>query len=226
MSLGATTSAPACACTTRHLARGPRASRRCRPPSRRRRASLLEDAAVAVVGVLVDADVGHDDELGHGVLHRGDRARHRAVRVVGARAGRVLRLRQAEEDDPAEPALLAAARLGGRRAHRELLDAGHRPDRARRVEHLVEEEREDQVGRRERRLADQGADRGGPPEASRSSVGNTARSLARLRAKRGVGAAFRQCEHRVCAPSWPRWPSPRVSSSCPPVEASRSRAQA
>ena len=44
----------------------------------------LEDAAVAVVGVLAHADVGHHDEAGDLLLQRADRARDDAVLVVGA----------------------------------------------------------------------------------------------------------------------------------------------
>ena len=79
MSLGATTSAPGARVHERHL--GEDLERRVVVDLQLAVAPLAQDAAVAVVGVLVDADVGHDDELGRGALHLGDRARHGAVGI-------------------------------------------------------------------------------------------------------------------------------------------------
>ena len=100
-----------------------------------------------VVGVLVDADVGHDDELRHGALHLGDRARYGPVGIEPGRPAVVLRLRKSEEDDRADAARLDRLRLLARGADRVLIDAGHRADRPRRIDRRVEEHRVDEVAR-------------------------------------------------------------------------------
>ena len=80
---------------------------------------LAENAAMPVIGVLVDADVGDDQELGGGLFHGGDGARHRAVGVAaptfrwrlwswGARRG----CTPPRPSDTASRALAAAAFTG------------------------------------------------------------------------------------------------------------------
>jgi hypothetical protein len=74
-------------------------------------AGVREQAAVAVVGVLVEAQVGHDDELvadlGGDV---GERQLHDARRVVGAGPARVLDLGTPNRISPPTPACAPRAR--------------------------------------------------------------------------------------------------------------------
>ena len=101
---------------------------------------------MAVVGVLVEAVVGHEHErVADLVAQVAQRDLHHAVGVVGSRAAGVLGGGDAEEDhrghaEVGEGAhLLAEALLGV------LHDAGHRRDRLGRVDALLHEQRRDQV---------------------------------------------------------------------------------
>ena len=133
--------------------------------------ALAQDPAVAVVGVLVDADVGHDDEAGRCLLHRLDGARDRTVGVEAARPARVLRLGETEEEDTANPSFVGLFRVRRGGPHRKLRDARHRPDGAGLVEGGVEEEGPDEVARGEVRLPDEGAQGGGRSQAARAVEG-------------------------------------------------------
>ena len=120
MSDGATTWAPASACDDRGSHQ---------PLDRRivEDALAVEHAAVAVLGVLAQADVGDDDQIGHLGDHGAHRARHRALRVpgrrslgvLGARAGRTA----ARAPTPSARAALASSHGF---VDRELEDARHR----------------------------------------------------------------------------------------------------
>jgi len=69
-----------------------------------------------VVGVLVQAQVGHDDEVLADLAHQvGDRELHDTGRVVRARPAGVLHRRDAEHDQPADAGL---RRLGRGPQHR------------------------------------------------------------------------------------------------------------
>ena len=125
---------------------------------------LAQDAAVTMVGVLVDADVGHHDQPGGRVLHGAHGSRHGPVRVGAALAARVLLGGQPEEDHPAEAERASLARHLGRRAHRELVDPGHRRDRPRLAQRLGEEQRQDQVIRAHHGLAHQRSQGGRAPQ--------------------------------------------------------------
>ena len=46
-------------------------------------AGLVDDAVLAVRGVGIERDVGHDAEFGKALLQRAHRARHETFRVVG-----------------------------------------------------------------------------------------------------------------------------------------------
>ena len=115
-----------------------------------------QDAAMAVVRVLIDADVGHDHELRRGLLHRADGPRDGAVRIGAGLAAGVFRLGQTEEDHSAEAARPRFPRHAGGVGDGELRDAGHGRDRARLVDARVEKERQDEVLRPDARLADEG----------------------------------------------------------------------
>ena len=128
MSDGATMSAPARACVSASLASRSRVASLSTSPS-------AMHAAVAVVGVLAQADVGDHHQVGHRLLDRPHRLRHDAVVAIRLRAGGVLLLGNAEQDHRRNaevahrPALLDGA------VDRQLRDARHRrrPDCSTRV---------------------------------------------------------------------------------------------
>ena len=93
MSLGQTTSAPASTCET---------AVRDEQLERRVVVDLVaaEHAAVAVRGVLAEADVGQEQQLGKARPERTERLLDDPLGDPGARALVVLLLRDAEEDAP------------------------------------------------------------------------------------------------------------------------------
>ncbi len=90
--------------------------------------AVADEAAVAVRGVLAEADVGDHGQVGVGLLQRPDRHLHDALVVVGAGAGLVLAGRDAEEEDRADSGGGDVGGLGDQLGDREALDAGHRLD--------------------------------------------------------------------------------------------------
>ena len=88
--------------------------------------ALADEAAVPVRRVLAEADVGDHHQVRMRLLQRAHRHLHDALVVVGARAGLVLRRRDAEQDHGADAGGLDLGRLGDELADREALDAGHR----------------------------------------------------------------------------------------------------
>ena len=103
MSLGATTSAPARAWRDR----GARDELDARVVVDA--AVRVDEAAVAVVGVLAEADVGHDEQLGMRLLDRARRELDDALVVVGARALGVLAVGDPEEQHGGQARALAPA---------------------------------------------------------------------------------------------------------------------
>jgi len=65
--------------------------------------AVLNHTAMPVIGVLAQTDVTDQEEIGDGPLHGACRLLDDPLLVVCLRAGRVLGLGQAEQDDPAEP---------------------------------------------------------------------------------------------------------------------------
>jgi hypothetical protein len=123
MSLGATTSAPGARLGHSHLA------------EQVHRAVIVhlavpDDTAVPVVGVLAQADVAHDEQLGAHALHGADRLLHDPLLVVRLGAGGVLGGGQAEEDDAAEPESGRAFGVLHELIHGRLEHTGQRPDLA------------------------------------------------------------------------------------------------
>ena len=117
-----------------------------------------EHPAVAVVGELVETQVGHHRQ---GVTHLGDHIGDGEVEdpvgVEPPAAGGVLGLGDAEQHHAAQAEL---GRLGdrlGQRAPGVLDDAGHRGDRARLAQALTDEDRQHQLPRLDRRLRDEPA---------------------------------------------------------------------
>ena len=106
----------------------------------------VEHATVPVVGVLAEAHVGDQEQLGLGLLDRGARELHDALVVPGRGAPPVLVGGEPEEQHTGEAELLRAAGLGDRAADRKALDAGHRLDRLALsfAERLADEQRQQQ----------------------------------------------------------------------------------
>src|SRR5699024_6531431 len=95
------------------------------PPGR------VEHAAVAVVGELVQAQVGlHHELVAHVVVQCGGGAVEDPLGIVGGAAGGVPVVRDTEEHDPADPGV--SSLLGGpaQGVHAVLLHAGHGLDGA------------------------------------------------------------------------------------------------
>ncbi len=63
----------------------------------------VEQSAVSVIGVLAQADVSDDRQIRDGRPDRADPSLHHAVRIPRTAPGRILRLRDAEEQDRTDP---------------------------------------------------------------------------------------------------------------------------
>ena len=147
MSLGATTSAPACGLRDRGA--GEQLERRVvvdptSPP-------VAQDPAVAVVGVLAQAHVGDHEQVGVRGLDRARRELDDALVVPGARAHLVLGRREAEEQHGRDPELRRRTGLLDRVVDREVVDARHRGDRRAPFAPRDDEHRRDEVRRRRAR---------------------------------------------------------------------------
>jgi hypothetical protein len=123
-----------------------------------------------VVGVLVEAEIGHD----HGCVAEvagqvPQRLLHDAGRVVGGGAAAVLDGRDAEEHDPADARLRRLVRGLTQRVPGVLDDAGHRRDRLRLGYALLDEQREDELGRVQPGLRDHAPQRRRTPQPTRPS---------------------------------------------------------
>ena len=130
---------------------------------------------MTVVGVLVEAVVGHEHEVVADLVAQApQRHLHDAVGGVGARAAGVLRRGNAEEDHRGNaevgerPHLLAQALLGV------LHHAGHRGDRLGRVDPLLHEQRRDEVVDRRDVSPRRGARGRSAAQAPRGDVRGTA----------------------------------------------------
>ena len=165
MPLGATTSAPAVGLRLRHLSVEVDGGVVVDVPV------LVDEPAVAVVGVLVEAQVGHDHEV---VAHvRAQVAQghlHDALGVPRARALGVLAGGHAEEDHGRHAHVgqlvhLLAQRLAGVLEH-----ARQRGDLVRVVDALAHEQGDDQVVDRQPGLGHQPAQGGRAPQAPQPAL--------------------------------------------------------
>ena len=104
---------------------------------------------------------------GRGVLDRADRARHDPAGAVIVAAGRVLVLRDAEEDDGGDAEAGDLARLRREQVDGKLGLPRHGLDRHALAFAVPYEERQDEVARRKRRLAHHRAQCRGKPQAAR-----------------------------------------------------------
>ena len=107
----------------------------------------VEHAAVAVVGVLVQAQVAHDDRVvAELVAQRADRPLRDAVGVPRLGAFGVLARRDPEQHERPHARRRRSRGLLAERLDRVLELAGHRRDRRRLGDALLHEQRRDQVG--------------------------------------------------------------------------------
>src|SRR5207245_10123916 len=144
-------------------------------------------AAVAVVGILAEADVGDEEQARRRLADGAERARDDALGVGGAAAARVLPLRHAEEDDGRHAQVPEPAALLGRALDRALRDAWHRRDRLLDPAPGHDEERLHELGRVDARLAHQAAERLAAAEPAGAVGADAAHDLARLKAsERGL----------------------------------------
>ena len=164
MSLGATASAPASAWEIAVLASSSTVMSLSTSP-------LADEAAVAVRGVLAEADVGDHGQVRVGLLQRAHRHLHDALVVVGAGAGLVLGGGDAEEQERADPGGGDLAGLLDQAGDREALDARHRLDLLADALAGDDEGGLDQVGRGELGLADEAAQGLGPAQAAQAGAG-------------------------------------------------------
>ena len=147
-----------------------------------------DDAAVPVVGVLAEADVGDDDRLRARLLDLPDGPADRPEEVGRGGADGVLVVGDAEEDDREDA---AGGELGGvlrREVGRDAVDARHRRDRLADPLARDDEHRGDEVGRVEGRLADHRPERLGEAQAAVAVEGERhgQASLERMSAIRSV----------------------------------------
>jgi hypothetical protein len=130
----------------------------------------LHYPVVAMVGVAVQGDVGHDADLGRGVLDGLDAVGNQAVGVGCAGADRILDraidIGEQSHHRNAEVARLdrrRRRRLGGKPKH-----AGHGGDRDAILGPVMDDQRPDQIGRRQGRFRHQPPHPRAGPQAART----------------------------------------------------------
>ena len=129
------------------------------------------DAAVAVRGVLAEADVGDHGEVGVRVLQRPHRHLDDPLVVVGAGAVLVLGGGDAEQQHRPDPGRVDLGGVLDQVGDRVALDAGHRRDLFADLLAGDDEGGHDQVGRRELGLADERAEGVGAAQAAHAGGG-------------------------------------------------------
>ena len=145
-------------------------------------ARMVEDAAMPVVGVLVEAVVSDEHEIVADLLPQiPQRDLHDAVGRVGTRPDRVLHGRHAEQDHGRDPQIGEGAHLLAKALLRVLDDAGHRCHRLRRVDALLHEQRRNEVVDRQARFGDEAAQRGGATQAAWALLGERHATMVRPR---------------------------------------------
>ena len=110
-------------------------------------ASFLDDTAMAVIGVFVDADIGHDQQPRHLVLYRFDGPLHDAVRIEPRTPAIVFPVRNPKKNDGGNPQGRNLTRLFHQEIDREPELARHRDDFLPPVSPFDDEQRIDEIGR-------------------------------------------------------------------------------
>ena len=164
MSLGAMMSAPARAWETAVRASSSSVASLSTPPSD------AEHAAVAVAGVLAQAQVSDHQQLRVGLLDRPGGQLHDTLVIPRARALLVLGGREPEQQHGGDPERRGLAGLGDGMGDRQPVDAGHRRDRLAAIDAVGDEHRVDEVGRGEARLPHEAAERAAGPEPAQAGL--------------------------------------------------------
>jgi len=128
--------------------------------------AVLHDAAVAVVHVLAQADVGDHEQVRELVLDRPHGHLDDALGVVGSRGRGIFVGGDAEEEDGRDAEPDHFTHLGQQVADRELVAPRHGTDGVPDVLAGDDEQRADEVVDGERRLAHHAADRGGAAQTT------------------------------------------------------------
>jgi len=115
-------------------------------------ASVLDDPAMAMIGVFIDADISHDHQPRHLVLHRFDSPLHDAVRIESRAPPTVFPIGNAEEDDGGNPQGRNLTGLFHQEINRKSELARHRGDLFSSILPLDDEQRVDEVRRGQARL--------------------------------------------------------------------------
>src|SRR3989449_10911004 len=134
-----------------------------------RSVAVLRHAAMPVVGVLTQAHVPDHEQLGDRPLQRPRRPLHDPLLVVRFRAGRVFRLRNPEQDHPAEAQLLRALGVPHELVHRRVVDTRQGGDLAAHPLAADHEQRPHELRRDEGRLVHQPAQRGRAPQPAHAA---------------------------------------------------------
>src|SRR3989449_4019353 len=134
-----------------------------------RSVAVLRHAAMPVVGVLTQAHVPDHEQLGARRLRRPRRPLHDPLLVVRFRAGRVFRLRNPEQDHPAEAQLLRALGVLREHVHRRVVDTRQGGDLAAHALAVDHEQRPHELRRDEVRLLHQPAQRGRAPKPAHAA---------------------------------------------------------
>ena len=112
-------------------------------------AAILHQSAMPVGCVLVDTDVRHDEQPRHLVFECPDSLLYYAVRIVGCGAPFIFSVRNPEEEHGRNPKQLDLACFFREEIHRQPILTRHRADRFPPVPSHSDEERSNQIGRRQ-----------------------------------------------------------------------------
>ena len=115
----------------------------------------FDDAAVPVVGVLTETDIGNQQKAGHLLLEHSESALDDAMVIVGVRTDGILVLGNAEQDHARKTEVADRLALLHRPIDRQLGNPRHRSDRVGHPGAWDDEERHDQVIDTEFRFPDQ-----------------------------------------------------------------------
>ena len=134
---------------------------------------IVDDAAVAVTGVLAKANIGNDQQVRRGLFGSRDSRLHDAVLGVGVAAGGVLFVRDTEQNHAAQAKLGCLRNVLCKRIWRKLELPRHRVDRPPQVLAGADEEWEHEVGRPQLGLTDQLAHCGMVPQSTQADSRKT-----------------------------------------------------